>query len=112
MILRMILRKVLRMICLHDEAGGEGEPLVVADGLVVGVPHGEGDEDVEGDGDEDGRDEGEEEEEDEVVLDEGLRHHAALGVVSLLLATESRQVSIKHSVCTVHYTTAWPFIQR
>ena len=85
------------MIYLHDEAGGEGEPLVVADGLVVGVLHGEGDEDVEGDGDEDGRDEGEEEEEDEVVLDERLRHYAAFGVVSLLLATETSQVSIQHT---------------
>ena len=85
---------------LHDETGGQGEPLVVGDWLMVGVSHlgsvcfslhgfyidqlrrcssyRKGDEDIEGECDEDGGDEAEEEEEDEEVFDEVLLHKALL----------------------------------
>ena len=66
------------MMCLHEEAGGQGEPLVVGDRFVVRVPHSEGYEHIEGNSDEDRGDKAEEEEEDEEVLDEMLLHKTLL----------------------------------
>ena len=52
----------------HDNTGGQRQPLVVGDGLVMGVPHRQGDEEVQGDCDQDWRQEANQEQEQKIVL--------------------------------------------
>ena len=52
----------------HDNTGGQGQPLVVGDGLVLCVPHCQRDEDVQGDGDQDWGQEADQEQEKEIVF--------------------------------------------
>ena len=62
----------------HEDTSCQGEPLVVGDGLMLGVPHRQGDEEVEGDGDEDWGQETDQEQEEEIIADKLLLNHTLL----------------------------------
>ena len=69
----------------HDHAGGQCQPLVVGDGLVRGVPHGQRDEEVEGDRDQDWGQEANQEQEKEIIFQKILINHTSFCRVNFIL---------------------------
>ena len=67
----------------HEDTSGQGEPLVVGDGLVNRVPHRQRDEEVEGYRDEDRCQKTDQEKEEKIIFEEFFLNNTFLVLLSL-----------------------------